>query len=121
MPKLKKSSTATTNDSATVGYEAQLWQMAGALRGSMDVAEDTLRELATAHGKQVATHLYGQEINSETCAICKAGLLLKGDGDAADNIVGGPEHSTLANDSFPSREFDFMLSNLGHGYHGVGL
>ena len=29
----------------------------------------------------------------------------------ADNIVGGPEHSTLANDAFPSREFDFMLSN----------
>ncbi len=33
-------------------------------------------------------------------------LLLKGGGDAADNIVGGPEHSTLANDAFPSREFD---------------
>ena len=29
----------------------------------------------------------------------------------ADNIVGGPEHSTLSNDAFPSREFDFMLSN----------
>ena len=27
-----------------------------------------------------------------------------------DNIVGGPEHSTLSNDAFPSREFDFMLS-----------
>jgi type I restriction enzyme M protein len=66
---------------------------------------------AAAHGKQVATHLYGQEINVETYAICKADLLLKGDGDAADNIVGGPEHSTLSNDAFPSREFDFMLSN----------
>ena len=32
-------------------------------------------------------------------------------GEAADNIVGGPEHSTLANDAFPAREFDFMLSN----------
>lgn len=28
-----------TNGSATVGYEAQLWQMADALRGSMDAAE----------------------------------------------------------------------------------
>jgi type I restriction enzyme M protein len=27
------------NDGATVGYEAQLWQMADALRGSMDAAE----------------------------------------------------------------------------------
>jgi hypothetical protein len=52
-----------------------------------------------------------QEINAETYAICKADLLLKGEGDAADNIVGGPEHSTISNDAFPSREFDFMLSN----------
>jgi type I restriction enzyme M protein len=42
-------------------------------------------------------------------------LLLKGEGDAADNIVGGPEHSTLSNDAFPSREFDFMLSNPPYG------
>ena len=34
-------------------------------------------------------HLYGQEINAETDAICTADLLLKGEGEAADNIVGG--------------------------------
>src|SRR5687767_9993294 len=83
--------------------------------GMLTVAEDTLRQLAAEHGKQVATHLYGQEINAETYAICKADLLLKGEGDAADNIVGGAEHSTLANDAFPSREFDFMLSNPPYG------
>ena len=83
--------------------------------GMLTVAEETLQELATERGKQVSTHLYGQEINAETYAICKADLLLKGEGDAADNIVGGPEHSTLANDAFPSREFDFMLSNPPYG------
>jgi type I restriction enzyme M protein len=83
--------------------------------GMLTVAEETLQELAAAQGKQVATHLYGQEINAETYAICKADLLLKGEGDAADNIIGGPEHSTLSNDSFPSREFDFMLSNPPYG------
>ena len=83
--------------------------------GMLTVAEDTLRELATEHGKEVSTHLYGQEINAETYAICKADLLLKGEGDAADNIVGGPEHSTLSNDAFPSHEFDFMLSNPPYG------
>ncbi len=83
--------------------------------GMLTVAEETLQELAQQHGKQVATHLYGQEINAETYAICKADLLLKGEGDAADNIVGGPEHSTLSNDAFPSREFDFMLSNPPYG------
>ena len=83
--------------------------------GMLTVAEETLQQLADEHGKEVATHLYGQEINAETYAICKADLLLKGEGDAADNIVGGPEHSTLANDAFPSREFDFMLSNPPYG------
>jgi len=83
--------------------------------GMLTVAEETLQELAAEHGKEVATHLYGQEINAETYAIAKADLLLKGEGDAADNLIGGPEHSTLANDAFPSREFDFMLSNPPYG------
>ena len=83
--------------------------------GMLTVAEETLQQLASEHGKQVATHLYGQEINAETYAIAKADLLLKGEGDAADNLVGGPEHSTLSNDAFPSREFDFMLSNPPYG------
>jgi type I restriction enzyme M protein len=83
--------------------------------GMLTVADETLKTLAGQHDKQVATHLYGQEINAETYAICKADLLLAGEGDAADNIVGGPEHSTLSNDAFPSREFDFMLSNPPYG------
>src|SRR6266850_1282200 len=83
--------------------------------GMLTVAEETLREVAQAHGKQVATHLYGQEVNAETYAIAKADFLLKGEGEAADNLVGGPEWSTLARDAFPSREFDFMLSNPPYG------
>ena len=83
--------------------------------GMLTVAEGTLRQIGAEHGKDVSTHLFGQEINAETYAICKADLLLKGEGEAADNIVGGPEHSTLANDAFPSREFDFMLSNPPYG------
>ena len=83
--------------------------------GMLTVAEETLSQLASEHRKEVSTHLFGQEINAETYAICKADLLLKGEGEAADNIVGGPEHSTLSNDAFPSREFDFMLSNPPYG------
>ncbi len=83
--------------------------------GMLTVAEETLKELATAQGKQVSTHLYGQEINAETYAICKADLLLKGEGSAADNIRGGPEYSTLSNDAFPAMKFDFMLSNPPYG------
>ena len=83
--------------------------------GMLTVADETLQKLAKEYGKQVATHLYGQEINAETYAIAKADLLLKGEGEGADNIIGGPEYSTLSNDAFPSREFDFMLSNPPYG------
>lgn len=83
--------------------------------GMLTLAEETLAELADEHGVSVSTHLYGQEINAETYAICKADLLLKGEGDEADNIIGGPEYSTLSNDAFPAREFDFMLSNPPYG------
>lgn len=92
-----------------------LYDCACGTGGMLTVAEETLRDLASAHGKQVSTHLYGQEINPETYAICKADLLLKGEGEAADNIVGGAEHSTIANDAFPGREFDFMLANPPYG------
>lgn len=83
--------------------------------GMLTVAEETLKELAAQSGKQISTYLYGQEINSETYAIAKADLILKGEGERADHIVGGPEYSTLSNDAFPSLEFDFMLSNPPYG------
>lgn len=84
--------------------------------GMLTVAEETLRKLSDEHGgEEVVTRLYGQEINSETYAICKADMLLKGDGEAADNIRGGPEWSTLSNDAFPTQRFDFMLANPPYG------
>lgn len=83
--------------------------------GMLTVADETLKELSIKYEKQISAYSYGQEINSETYAICKADLLLKGEGEAADNIVGGPEYSTLSNDAFPSMEFDFMLSNPPYG------
>ena len=83
--------------------------------GMLTIAEKTLHDIATLREQQVSTHLYGQEINSETYAICKADLLLKGEKDAEDNIVGGPQHSTLSNDAFGDHTFDFMLSNPPYG------
>lgn len=83
--------------------------------GMLTVAEETLHELAASHDKEVSIHLFGQEINPETYAICKADLLLKGEGDEAENIVGGADKSTLSADQFRSREFDFMISNPPYG------
>ena len=83
--------------------------------GMLTVAEQTLQETAEKHGERISTHLYGQEINSETYAICKADLLLKGEENADANIIGGPEYSTLSNDAFKGQTFDFMLSNPPYG------
>ncbi len=80
--------------------------------GMLTVAEETLQQLADEHGRAVSIHLYGQEVNGETYAISKADLLLKGEGQNADNIAYG---STLAADGFPSIDFDFMLSNPPYG------
>jgi len=83
--------------------------------GMLTVAEETLRDLARERDKQASTLLFGQEINPETYAICKADMLLKGEGDHAENIIGGAEHSTLSHDAFPAGEFEFMLSNPPYG------
>ncbi len=80
--------------------------------GMLTVAEDTLRDLAGSRGKDVSIHLFGQEVNPETYAISKADLLLKGEGQGAENMKFG---STLSRDAFPSGEFDFMLSNPPYG------
>lgn len=40
---------------------------------------------------------------------------MKGEGAEAENIVGGADKSTLSNDQFRNREFDFMISNPPYG------
>ena len=92
-----------------------LYDCACGTGGMLTVADETLQTLASARTQKVVTHLYGQEINPETYAICKADMLLKGEGDNADHIVGGAEWSTLSHDAFPAQEFDFMLANPPYG------
>lgn len=80
--------------------------------GMLTVAQDRLLELAEENGKQVSIHLFGQEVQPETYAICKADMLLKGDGKQAEHISYG---STLSMDGNATRQFDFMLSNPPYG------
>ncbi len=80
--------------------------------GMLTVAEERLQKLAEDADKEVSIHIYGQEVQPETYAIAKADLLLKGEGDEAENIKYG---STLSADGFVSDQFDFMLSNPPYG------
>jgi type I restriction enzyme M protein len=92
-----------------------LYDCACGTGGMLTVAEEALESIAKKRKLQINSLLYGQEINPETYAVCKADMLLKGEGENADHIVGGAEWSTLAHDAFPAQEFDFMLANPPYG------
>lgn len=80
--------------------------------GMLTVAEERITELAASGGKKVSIHLYGQENADETYAIARADMLVKGEGHQANNIFYG---STISNDGFSNKTFDFMLSNPPFG------
>lgn len=80
--------------------------------GMLTVAQDRLQTLAKRRGKNISIHLFGQEVQPETYAICKADMLLKGDGEQAEHISYG---STLSADGNATRQFDFMLANPPYG------
>ena len=58
-------------------------------------------------------HLFGQEVNPETFAICKSDLFMKSAaGRDAENVVFG---STLSNDRHAGAGFDYMIANPPYG------
>jgi type I restriction enzyme M protein len=79
-----------------------LYDCACGTGGMLTVGEETLTAIGAQRNQQIECLLYGQEINPETYAICKADMLLKGEGENADHIVGGAEWSTLSHDAFPA-------------------
>lgn len=75
--------------------------------GMLTSCENFIREFNTT----ADVVLYGQEINQEIYAICKADMLIKG--EISDNIKG--PSSTLSEDQLPTDRFDFMISNPPYG------
>lgn len=80
--------------------------------GILTKAEERISHLAKKSGKRLYTHIYGQELQPETYATCKADLLIKGEGTEAKNIAFG---STVSQDGHPRMTFDFMISNPPFG------
>lgn len=80
--------------------------------GMLTVADERIKVLAKEHSKNVSINLYGQENSDETYAIARSDMLVKGEGAQANNIFFG---STISNDGFAKRTFDFMLSNPPFG------
>lgn len=80
--------------------------------GILSASEERIKYLALKHGKKINTHIYGQEIQPETYATCKADLLIKGEGEEAKNIAFG---STISQDGHSGKAFDFQISNPPFG------
>ncbi len=74
--------------------------------GMLSIAGEWLAE----HNPDARLTMFGQELNDESYAICKADMLIKGQ-DVANMIAG----NTLSDDGHPQRKFDYMLSNPPFG------
>ncbi len=74
--------------------------------GMLSVAGEHL----TAHNPKSRLVMYGQELNPESYAICKADMLIKG--QPIENIIFG---NTLSADGLSTKKFDYMLSNPPFG------
>ncbi|MFZ7335754.1 type I restriction-modification system subunit M [Comamonas jiangduensis] len=74
--------------------------------GMLSVAGEYLAE----HNPQARLTVFGQELNPESYAICKADMLIKG--QDVGNIAFG---NTLSEDGHATKHFDYMLSNPPFG------
>ena len=74
--------------------------------GMLSTAEHYLRSL----NSKASPHLFGQDFNDESWAVCKSDMLIKGEN--ADNIILG---DTLKDDGHAGKQFDYMLANPPFG------
>ena len=88
------------------GVVRSLYDPTVATAGMLSVAEEHLGEMNP--GARLV--MFGQELNPESYAICKADMLIKGH-DIGNIILG----NTLSNDGFIGKFFDYMLSNPPFG------
>jgi len=91
---------------AKPGVVRTLYDPTAGTGGMLSMAGEYLAEL----NPQARLTVYGQELNPESHAICKADMLIKGQ-DVA-NIAFG---NTLSDDGHPTMKFDYMLANPPFG------
>jgi type I restriction enzyme M protein len=88
------------------GVVRSLYDPTAGTGGMLSVAGEHLSSL----NPDARLVMYGQELNPESYAICKADMLIKGQ-DIANIIFG----NTLSADGLPGKQFDYALSNPPFG------
>ncbi len=88
------------------GVVRTIYDPAAGTGGMLSVAGEYLAE----HNPDARLTMFGQELNDESYAICKADMLIKG--QDVNNIIAG---NTLSEDGHRGKRFDYMLSNPPFG------
>ncbi len=88
------------------GVVRSIYDPAAGTGGMLAVAEEHLRAMNPA----ARLSIFGQELNEESYAICKADMLIKG--YEVERIICG---NTLSHDGHVGQRFDYMLSNPPFG------
>lgn len=89
--------------------------------GILTIAQERIQEIAKAHDKRVAVNIFGQELQPDTYATCKADLMISGNIKAFQYMKGEEQREYIAFDSTISRDghagetFDFCISNPPFG------
>ena len=89
--------------------------------GILTIAQDRVQEIAKERGKQVAINIFGQELQPDTYATCKADLMISGNIKSFQYQYGSETREYIAFDSTISRDghagetFDFCISNPPFG------
>ena len=91
---------------AKAGVVRTIYDPTAGTGGMLSVAGEYLEE----HNPEARLTMFGQELNPESYAICKADMLIKGQNVA--NIVFG---NTFSEDGHSHKKFDYMLSNPPFG------
>jgi type I restriction enzyme M protein len=91
---------------ARPGMSKTLFDPACGTGGMLSTASERLREF----NPQATLHVFGQELNAETYAICRSDMMIKG--QDAENIAFG---NSLTEDAFEGRTFDYLLANPPFG------
>ena len=89
--------------------------------GILTIAQDRIQEIAKQRGKTVSVNIFGQELQPDTYATCKADLMISGNIKAFQYQYGAEPREYIAFDSTISRDghagetFDFCISNPPFG------
>lgn len=93
----------------TLGGNISIYDGACGTGGILTKSKERMLELQNEINE---ISLYGQELQRETFATCKADILMSDSGKDADNIRYG---STINNDQFKGETFDLLISNPPFG------